>query len=257
MSHSPFPGMDPYLESPDLWPDVHSRLMNIFAEQLMPLLAPKYVAALETQLVIDQVSQNFSMAVPDVTITQTKIDNLADDHDTAVAIAPAPVRLRVPLSEPIRVTTLHIKRVEDKKLVTVLELLSPINKRASKGRAKYLKKRNAFFQSEVHLIEIDLLRNWEKMPFWEGVIPESDYLMMVSRAHERPNCDVWLIQLRQSLPVLPVPLLQPDSDVPLDISQALRTAYERARYDLRINYNKPPIPSLKKADMVWVAGLFK
>jgi Protein of unknown function (DUF4058) len=46
MSHSPFPGMDPYLEAPSIWPDVHTNLMSIFREQLAPLLAPKYLAEL-------------------------------------------------------------------------------------------------------------------------------------------------------------------------------------------------------------------
>ena len=58
MAQSPFPGMDPYLESPDLWPDVHNRLMNLFAEQLGDLLAPKYVAELNTQIVIDSFGDN-------------------------------------------------------------------------------------------------------------------------------------------------------------------------------------------------------
>jgi len=43
MIASPFPGMDPYLESPDIGSDAHSRLINIFAEQLVPKLAPKYL----------------------------------------------------------------------------------------------------------------------------------------------------------------------------------------------------------------------
>ncbi|OQY55159.1 MAG: hypothetical protein DRR08_11840 [Candidatus Parabeggiatoa sp. nov. 2] len=255
MSRSPFPGMDPYLESPDLWPDVHESLISLFREQLTPLLVPKYVATLETQLVIDQISENSSAAVPDVMIAETGRDSSVDDTDTAVAIAPAPVRLRIPRIVPVRVTTLHIKRVEGDKLVTVLELLSPVNKRAGDGRKKYLKKRNAFFDSDVHLMEIDLLRLGPRMPFWEEVVPDSDYLAMVSRADERPVCEVWPLKLRQPLPVLPVPLRRPDADVPLDIGQALRTAYERARYDLRINYNKPPIPPLKKVDATWAATL--
>jgi hypothetical protein len=84
------------------------------------------------------------------------------------------------------------------------------------------------------------------MPFLEEEIPESDYLAMVSRAYQRPRCEVWPLKLRQPLPVLPVPLRRPDADVPLDIGQALRSVYERARYDLRINYNKPPIPPLSE-----------
>ena len=47
MPCSPFPGMNPYLESPHLCPDAHNRLANICAEQLAPLLAPKYIARVE------------------------------------------------------------------------------------------------------------------------------------------------------------------------------------------------------------------
>ena len=37
---SPFPGMDPWLESPLLWPGVHARLIPLFAEQLAPQVIP-------------------------------------------------------------------------------------------------------------------------------------------------------------------------------------------------------------------------
>ena len=54
MIRSPFPGMDPYLEAPTIWPNVHTSLLTIFQEQLHPLLAPQYLAELETQVVIDR-----------------------------------------------------------------------------------------------------------------------------------------------------------------------------------------------------------
>jgi hypothetical protein len=53
MIQSSFPGMDPYLEAPNVWPDVPTSLMNIFREPLTPLLVPKYLAELEPQMVID------------------------------------------------------------------------------------------------------------------------------------------------------------------------------------------------------------
>jgi hypothetical protein len=251
--------MDPYLESPILWPDVHNRLINIFAEQLAPLLAPKYVAELETQIAIDRMPPTDTQVVlPDVTITET--DGLVGntdtdtDTDTAVAIAPAPLCLTIPAAVRTRLTTIYIRRIEGEKLVTVLELLSPINKRSGKDRQKYLKKREDFFESEVHLIEIDLLRKWPRIPLGNP-LPKTDYLAIVSNAYKRPRCSVWPIKLRNSLPVLPVPLLLPDPDVPLDLGAALRTAYERARYDLRINYNAPPVPPLKPKDAAWAATL--
>jgi hypothetical protein len=89
----------------------------------------------------------------------------------------------------------------------------------------------------------------------EGTLPDSAYLAMVSNAYERPACDVWPIGLSQPLPVLPIPLLRPDPPVSLDMGQALRTAYERARYDLRIDYDSPPTPSLSPEDAAWAATL--
>ncbi|MEQ8961940.1 MAG: DUF4058 family protein, partial [Coleofasciculus sp. C2-GNP5-27] len=33
---SPFPGMNPYLENPELWPEVHHWLITAIAESLNP-----------------------------------------------------------------------------------------------------------------------------------------------------------------------------------------------------------------------------
>ena len=38
----PFPGMNPYLEHPDLWPEVHQKLMAALAETLQTQLSPVY-----------------------------------------------------------------------------------------------------------------------------------------------------------------------------------------------------------------------
>lgn len=57
------------------------------------------------------------------------------------------------------------------------------------------------------------------------------------------------------MPVLPIPLRRPDPDVPLDLNAVLRTAYERARYDLRIDYTRPLDPPLQSADAEWAASL--
>lgn len=256
MAQSPFPGMDPYLESLDIWPDLHARLANIFAEQLSPLLAPKYVAELYSQVVIDRIidepPERAEHFLPDVTVshlTRGKLAEVAELPYTA-----APLRLSVPMAVPTRLVTVYVRHTETKKLVTVIEILSPVNKRAGNGRHDYLEKRATYLETGVHLVEIDFLRKWQRMPL-EGRIPPCDYLIMMSDAYERPRCDVWPITLRQSLPTLRIPLIQPDPPVTLDLSQALQTAYKRARYDLRIDYNQPPNPPLPPEDEVWAAEL--
>jgi hypothetical protein len=254
MTCSPFPGMDPYLEAPTIWPDVHNTLMNIFREQLNPLLAPKYLAELETQVVIDRIDDDPQVVLPDVSVTTPAV---SVGTPSAVAVAePAPVRVKVPMDIPTRLVTVHIRQRETERLVAVIELLSPVNKRRGKGRNEYLDKRRTFLTSPVHLIEIDLLRSFPRMPF-DDPLPPAHYIVMVCKAGERPNSSVWPINVRQSLPTIPIPLLQPDPPVPLNMGQALRTAYERARYDLRVDYSKPPVPSLSPADAEWAEELIE
>ncbi len=38
----PFPGMDPWLENPIIWPGVHNWLITAIADDLAPKLAPRY-----------------------------------------------------------------------------------------------------------------------------------------------------------------------------------------------------------------------
>jgi len=246
--------MDPYLEAPDLWPDVHTRLMSIFAEQLSPLVAPKYVAELDTQIVLEEIWDEPQMVVPDVTVRLTDPASPPAASGVAEAIAPAPVRVRLPSTRPVRLTTLQLRERASKKIVAVIELLSPVNKRPGPGRNDYLKKRKAYLNSPLHFIEIDLLRQWPRMPL-EDPLPHCDYLALVRDAAHRLEGDAWPISVRQALPILPIPLLPPDPAVPLDMGQALRTAYTRARYDLRIDYRQPPHSPLSPTDAEWAANL--
>ncbi|MCB0106275.1 MAG: DUF4058 family protein [Caldilineaceae bacterium] len=259
MVASPFPGMDPYLESPDIWADVHSRLINVIAEQLSPVLAPKYLAELNTQVAIEAVEDYREVrigAIPDVAVTKQPISPTTGGLQILEAPAPAPKRMKVALSYEITLLTLQIRRQSDKRLVAAIELLSPINKRIGPDRTKYLKKRESYFESGIHLVELDFLRRYPRMPF-EDELPECDYVVMVFNAYEGLECDVWPLSIRQQLPVISIPLVRPDTPVTLDLGTALRTVYERARYDLRIDYTQPTVPPLPLADAQWVELLRK
>ena len=256
MARSPFPGMDPYLESPDIWPDLHDSLMNIFREQLSPLLAPKYTAELHPQIIIERIEHDPAWhleAEPDIAIIKPNpfmlstlmMDTVEDD---------APLLLREPTSIRTRVVTIEIHHRADEQLVAAIELLSPVNKRPGPKRQAYLKKRRAYLASRAHLTEIDLLRRYPHMPLEEQP-PRCDYIIMLHNAYDRRFCRVWPRSVRQTLPTLPIPLRRPDPDVSLNLQQALHTAYERARYDLRVDYRKPPMPPLSPADAEWAGTL--
>lgn len=264
MIASPFPGMDPYLEAPDIWHSLHTRGITILADQLTSALAPTYIANLETDIVIDYVDSGATggsnggqtegrpVVAPDVAVR--KPASPATDLTLTRSVAKAPLQLRVPMPVERRLTRIRIIHRERKILVAVIELLSPVNKRPGEKRQKYLEKRAKYLESSVHLIEIDLLRQWQRMPL-EGELPACDYLILVSDAHQRPEVDVWPLRVRDPLLLIPVPLLYPDPPVMADLGEVLRIAYPRARYDLQINYHQPPKPALSPQDAQWAAEL--
>jgi hypothetical protein len=217
---SPFPGMDPYLERPDLWPDFHVNLASEIQAQLNRRITPRYFARLSVSITYEVVEIGETHIVrPDVSIHQL---SPSSEAETAVAIPPAPVKSRIPLEVPLRLYSVEIRRTDTGQLVTVIEILSPVNKRVGhEAHADYLRKRRDLLRSAVHLMEIDLLRGGERPPL-EDPVPPAPYYVLLSRADRRPTVEVWPIRLMDPLPVLPVPLLEPDPDVPLDLGRRWR-----------------------------------
>jgi hypothetical protein len=150
----------------------------------------------------------------------------------------------------------EIRTTADEELVTVIEILSPSNKRAGHpDHQKYLRKRLALLRSSVHLVEIDLLRAGERPPLTIPV-PAAPYYAVVSRAESRPTDDVWPIQLAEPLPPLPVPLLEPDPDTSLDLAAAFASVYDDGPYARVIDYQQPPPPPrLSPREQAWLAEL--
>ncbi len=147
-----------------------------------------------------------------------------------------------------RLSFVEIRDRRDRQLVTVLELLSPSNKRQGPDREQYLAKRRQLLASDVHLIEIDLLRGGPRMPV-EG-LPDCDYCIVVSRVENRPEVGIWPIRLRARLPVIPIPLRAPDADARLDLQEALNHLYDAAGYEDYI-YTGAPQPPLHPDDAAW------
>ena len=96
-----------------------------------------------------------------------------------------------------------------KSVVTVIEILSPANKRAGKRRQAYLDKRQETFASPTNIVEIDLLRGGETMPLL-GEVPQSDYRILVYRRRHRPNALLHAFRVQDEIPKFLLPLRSPD-----------------------------------------------
>ena len=257
---SPFPGMDPYLEG-YLWPDVHHALASEIRRQLAPQLTPRYVARIVIRTVVEELKSGDSVAVmiPDVEVFAGRRAEAAPPAApgaataTAVAIAPAPVVWPQSLTFEADISSVEIRDVAGGTLVTSIEILSPTNKRGA-GRDEYQTKRRRVILAQAHLLEIDLLREGRR-PVPRTGSPRAPYYVFLTRAGHPGRAEVWPIQLRDPLPVVPVPLRPPDADTPLDLAKALAAIYDEARYDLSLDYGQPPDPPLEGAEAEWAAEL--
>ncbi len=263
----PFPGMDPFLEDPLLWPDFHQRLASEIGRQLTPLLRPRYFAALEPRVVYEPLDTGeLRIMFPDVGVMEPPTTSSPPGlREALVAYAqegasptPAPLKRLVPMYMPVKTQTIFIRDRHNNRLVTVIELFSPANKRpGSHSLREYRRKRLALLRSKVHLLEIDLLRKGERPPL-EKPLPDAPYFAVLSRVERRPVADVWPIRLQEVLPILPTPLLDPDPDVPLELGRAVAAVYDDGAFDLRIDYRKPPLaPPLSPEDTSWVETLLR
>ncbi len=252
---SPFPGMDPYLEG-YLWPDVHSALASKIRQSLTPLLRPKYAARLEVYMAEDPFPEGeIGILYPDVEVVETpQRQRLTQSLDSGtLTITPPALALPVTQSVQIRLTSVEIRATANNKLITSIEILSPVNKREP-GLTTYRQKRQRLYQADVHLLELDLLRRGVR-PFAQPRLPKVPYCIPLTRAQSR-QIEIWPVELPIPLPVIPVPLQSPEPDVPLDLQSVLAAIYDEAAYDLTLDYRQsPPPPIFSGVESKWLQSL--
>lgn len=255
---SPFPGMDPYLEDHTLWPDVHNRFISVMGELLLPALRPAYFVQIEERVyVTDEFDPARKLIIPDLAISETHLGSATDrfTSESGAALMVQPVPVTVVIDEEIHEPRLEIIDVGSRKVVTVIELLSPANKvPGSEGMRSFADKRKSVLLSDAHWIEIDLLRGGGRIPI-NGNYDASDYRVHLSRTTERPQSWVWQFSLSQRLPKIPIPLRQEHAEAELDLQSVLNLIYERAGYDLILNYLQEPRPPFRESQLAWAAEM--
>ena len=208
---SPFPGMDPFIEG-QRWQDFHARFINDVADLLLPAVRPRYVVDVEQYVYLGRKDED------------------PDRH---------------------RQRFLTIRDREIRKVVTVIELLSPTNKTPGDGWTEYLVKRSNIFHTMANLMEIDLLRRGQRLPTREPLVP-ADYYAFICRTERLPKVEVYAWTLRDRLPVIPVPLAGGEPDVSLDLQAAFTKTYDRSGYDYALNYRRPVEPPMDASGADWV-----
>jgi Protein of unknown function (DUF4058) len=249
---SPFPGMDPFLESQGRWRDLHASLITYSRDALNEVLSENYVAQIDEQIRLVSPDAVVGVLYPDVLVGREPRARSAPfdaPHGSALTLEPFTVPLLKGDLEEVRDTWIEIRNLPGLELVTVIEVLSPTNKTGA-GRVEYLDKRDGYIDRPVNLVELDLLLGGRRLPM-KRPMPPGDFYALVARAERRPDCDVYALSLREPLPSIPIPLKAPDPDVRLNLAEVFALAYERGRYGRTIDYGRSLDLPLQPEDRVW------
>jgi hypothetical protein len=273
---SPFPGMDPYLEAPHIWPDLHDALAAEMRSELNRTLPSPYYARLEMrpELGIVEERRVQQRIVPDVAVVRhprpvrEQLAGGAAVLTTPRSVVSKFIEYEV-LTERIRHHFVEIRdSSEGHKLITLIEIVSPSNKRPGPDRQAYERKQRDVLDSDANLIELDLLRDGRRIlpdlnleALIEDLPEPMAYLVLVNKVWRRiPGAtayQVFPIGLREWLPCIPVPLKETEAEITLDLQFVFNRAYDTGPYRRgAVNYaGDPAEPPLGEKDAAWAAEL--
>ncbi|MBB6051602.1 DUF4058 family protein [Armatimonas rosea] len=260
---SPFPGMDPWLESPEHWHNVHQILITLIAAQLNRILPEGFAATIDENIYLLSPGDRF---LPDVAILRTS-NNFATAPNLpgasgAVLTATMPYEIVEEADEVREPFVKVISTNAQRTVVTVIEVLSPINKTGA-GREQYRKKQLEILESAAHLLEIDLLRGGQHTVaveqrsltaqyrgFW-------DYIVCLHRAGVGNRFTCWPVGLFDPLPTIFVPLTVGSPELTLDLGALFSRCYDEGPFRRTVDYSQVPTPRLKPSEAQWAAEWLK
>ena len=193
-------------------------------------------------------------------VERPKLSPIAQPAGAELAVA-EPLVIHLPEDEPVTESFVEIIDVgSGHHVITVIEVLSLSNKLPGEGQRLYLKKQLELKPGAVSLVEIDLLRAGQHvLSVPSERIPEphrTPYKICVGRSWGRGSYELYPAPLRETLPVIRVPLRETDNDVPLDLQALLEQAYMDGAYD-DLDYTAEPNPPLDPADAAWTGALLR
>jgi hypothetical protein len=218
--------MDPYVEQD--WLDFHARLVTYICDQIFRQLPDDLLARMESRVLVEDDDEGTRQQHPDVRVIEVG----GSGGRAAVAELPGVATIEPDLvladfrGEPATQRFIEIVDSQTRsRVITVIELLSPTNKRPGVGRRLYQQKRDECFAGGVNLAEIDLSRGGDRLsvlPELGALVPLPAYVACVHAARRPGRTAVYLLPLDKPLKPMPIPLRPTDEDVVLHLQQDIK-----------------------------------
>lgn len=201
---SSFPGMDPFLEDPNLWPSFHHHLIASLHQLLLPAFVDKY----KVRIPCRQYKTEFPL------FTSVLRQDHAEEY-------------------------IEIHNRTDERLVTLIEVVSISNRTLGEGRKQYHETRQAALSKRAHVVEIDLLTQGKPLlDYSRETLPELDFTVTVTRGGAPDRYEIYHTTLPKRLQKFKLPLATDDRDTILDLQIAHARAFDHGQFASQVNYKK-------------------
>jgi hypothetical protein len=206
--------MDPYLESPELWPEFQHQFVQQLRETVilgLTGLTKSYEATIRRR-------QYPLVATQGTSLCEEDYIELSDQNSG--------------------------------KVVGLLDVVSPANKTTDHGRQAYLGTRRQY--RGANFTELDLILGGRpSLDYSRDGLPEWDYAVTIIRAVQPDRFEIYTATLQKRLPRFRLPLF-PDRDIVLDAQIIFCRCYDQSGFARRIDYDCEPPMYLDEDDYHWL-----
>lgn len=138
-------------------------------------------------------------------------------------------------------------------MVTLIDIVSPINRTTSDGRNAYLETRKTVRSQGANVVEIDLILQGEPtLDYSREKLPEWDYAITVTRATHPDRHEIYTTTLQKRLPRFRLPLESDDRDTVVDLHSAFNRSFDQGGFDARSDYTQDPKTRLTDEQRAWL-----
>ncbi len=216
-----FPGMDPFLESPDLWPAFHRQMIAALLDVLNQMIA----ALLDVLKLGDRYRVRLG--------------------ERRYATEPTPDQ---PGNDERYEEYIEIHEAKTGDLVTLMDLVSPANKTTAAGRQAYLHTRQQAQEANASLVEIDLvLQGQPTLDYSREGLPDWDYAVTVTRTAQPDRYEIYTATLQKRLPRFRLPLASDDRDAVIDLQAVFTKVFAQGGFSGKIHYRPEAVAGLKES----------